>query len=102
MAERIEMNLLRAAISQSMFFAEPDRALPRKKKPTQQTIVGLLPKMFARCPVKGIVAAADSAYAAPTHTNLSPPLRSWVMTGSAVDTAVMSRALRMLQTRMDE
>ena len=41
---------------------------------------------------------AASEYAAPTQTNLSPPLRSWVTVGSVVATAVMSRALRTLHT----
>ena len=44
------------------------------------------------------MAAAARAYAAPTQTNLSPPLRSCVIVGSAVETAVMSRALRTLHT----
>ena len=44
------------------------------------------------------MAAAASPYAAPTQTNLSPPLSSFVIVGSAVETAVTSSALRKLET----
>lgn len=41
----------------------------------------------------------ESAYAEPTQENSSPPSRSAVMVGSAVPTAVRSRALRNTETQ---
>ena len=93
-----EKNALRAAMSQFMFCAVPASTLPRKKNPTQAIMIGRRPTMSASWPVKGRMAAAARLYAAPTQTNSSPPLRSLVIVGSAVETAVMSRAERKLQT----
>ena len=81
-----------------MVCAEPERALPRKKNPTQAIMMGRRPIMSARRPVKGRMAAAASVYAEPTQTNSSPPESSFVIVGSAVETAVTSRAERKLQT----
>ncbi len=47
-----------------------------------------------------MIAVLVRPYADPTHTKLSPPLRSFTMVGTAVDTVVMSNALRKLATTM--
>jgi hypothetical protein len=55
--------------------------------------MGLRPKTSAREPESGRMAVLERAYAEPTHTKLAPPSSS-VIVGSAVPTAVRSRALR--------
>lgn len=72
-------------------------ALPSAKKNMDMSMMGLRPKMSARAPESGRIAVLESAYAEPTHVKSSPPSRSLVMVGSAVATAVRSRALRKME-----
>ena len=81
-----------------MFCADPASALPRKKSPTHVIMIGRRPMMSASLPVSGRIAAEARPYAEPTQTNSSPPLSSFVIVGSAVETAVTSSAERKLQT----
>ena len=62
------------------------------------SIIGRRPKTSARRPEKGRIAVLARPYADPIHTKSSPPWRSLVIVGTAVDTAVMSSALRKLAT----
>jgi hypothetical protein len=80
-----------------MFRAAPAMTLPRAKNAIHRSMIGLRPNVSASAPESGRIAVLDRAYAEPIHTNLSPP-RSAVMVGSAVPTAVRSRALRNKET----
>jgi hypothetical protein len=86
--------VLRAATIMVMFCAAPAKALPRAKHRIEMRMTGRRPKTSARAPESGSMAVLESVYAEPTQEKLSPPLRSLVMVGSAVPTAVRSRALR--------
>jgi hypothetical protein len=94
--------VLRAAINISMFCAAPHKALPTAKKTMAMSMTGLRPKISARAPESGRMTVLARAYAAPTQTNLSPPLRSWVIVGSAVLMTERSRALRNRETATDK
>jgi hypothetical protein len=83
-----------------MFCAAPAIALPTAKKRMDKSMIGLRPKISASFPERGRKAVLDSAYAEPTQTKLLPPLRSAVMVGRAVPTAVKSSALRKMDTRI--
>ena len=85
-------------MSQFMFCAVADKTLPRAKSVIDMSMIGFRPKISARRPDKGRIAVLERAYAEPTHVKSSPPLRSFVIVGTAVETAVMSRALRKLET----
>ena len=63
------------------------------------SMVGLRPNISARLPDRGKMAVLERAYAEPTHVKSSPPLRSLVIVGRAVATAVKSRALRRVDKR---
>lgn len=85
-------------MSMFMFCAAPAIALPTVKNRMAPSITGLRPNISARAPVSGRMAVLEREYAEPTHVNSSPPLRSLVMVGSAVLTAVRSRALSRMDT----
>jgi hypothetical protein len=90
--------ILRAAINIFMFCAAPHKALPRAKNARDRSMTGLRPKVSARAPESGRIAVLARAYAEPTQTKLSLPLRSWVMVGRTVPVTVRSRALRNKET----
>ena len=94
---KIRCKLLRAAISQFIVFAEPAKALPMKKIATEMSIIGRRPKTSERRPQKGIMAVLASPYAEPTHTKSSPPLRTFVIFGTAVKTAGSSNARKKFE-----
>jgi hypothetical protein len=80
-------DVLRPAMSMLMFCAAPHRAEPTAKKPSEASMTGLLPKIWARPPESGRNAVEESAYAVPIQTNSVPPM-SLMMVGSAVETDV--------------
>ncbi len=96
--QHIDVYVLRAAINQFMLCAAPASALPKRKIVMEMSITGRRPNTSARRPENGRIAVLARPYADPIHTKLSPPCSSLVMVGTAVDTAVMSRALRKLAT----
>ena len=69
------------------------------KRVMDNNITGLRPKISARRPLRGKMAVLDRAYADPTQTYSLPPCRSSVMVGSAVPTAVKSRADNKVERR---
>lgn len=83
-----------------IFCAAPARALPSAKENIDKSMMGLRPNMSARAPESGRMAVLERAYADPTHVKSSPPLRSLVIVGRAVATAVRSRALRRIDMTM--
>ena len=81
-----------------MVCAAPASALPTRNMAIATSMTGLRPRTSASRPEKGRMAALASPYAAPTHTKSSPPCRSAVIVGAAVETEVKSSALRKWAT----
>ena len=72
----------------------------RAKRTMEINMIGFRPKTSAKDPDSGKIAVLESAYAEPTQVKSSPPLRSFVIVGNAVATAVKSRALRKMDIVM--
>ena len=81
-----------------IFCDAPEIALPIANSKIEPIMTGLRPKMSASEPLKGRNAVLERAYAEPTQEKSSLPLRSAVIVGSAVLTAVRSSALRNVET----